>query len=188
MPFIHRVRDLPTRPGAAFPERYQHVDGGTYRGEWKGMLKEGYGVYTYPSGARYEGEASPPLPSRPFKPPPRGRLVRALPAPLLSRDTAPPCAPAGEWRGGVKEGRGVYHFPKGGVYEGEWRDGRMAGLGVRTYASGRVQVGARNYCSLLLSRPLRVCVLSSQHASRGLRRRVFRHPQCPRPPPWLLLP
>ena len=152
------------------------------------MLKEGYGVYTYPSGARYEGEASPPLPSRPFKPPPRGRLVRALPAPLLSRDTAPPCAPAGEWRGGVKEGRGVYHFPKGGVYEGEWRDGRMAGLGVRTYASGRVQVGARNYCSLLLSRPLRVCVLSSQHASRGLRRRVFRHPQCPRPPPWLLLP
>ena len=41
--------------GAAFPEQYEHVDGGRYRGEWKGMLKEGLGVYTYPSGARYEG-------------------------------------------------------------------------------------------------------------------------------------
>jgi hypothetical protein len=41
--------------GAAFPERYEHVDGGTYRGEWLGMLKQGHGVYTYPSGARYEG-------------------------------------------------------------------------------------------------------------------------------------
>jgi predicted permease len=41
--------------GAAFPEQYQHQDGGTYRGEWLGMLKQGYGIYTYPSGARYEG-------------------------------------------------------------------------------------------------------------------------------------
>lgn len=41
--------------GAAFPERYEHADGGTYRGEWLGMLKQGYGVYAYPSGARYEG-------------------------------------------------------------------------------------------------------------------------------------
>jgi hypothetical protein len=41
--------------GAAFPEQYGHIDGGTYRGEWLGMLKQGYGAYTYPSGARYEG-------------------------------------------------------------------------------------------------------------------------------------
>ena len=31
------------------------MDGGKYRGEWLGMLKQGYGVYTYPSGAKYEG-------------------------------------------------------------------------------------------------------------------------------------
>ncbi|PSC73865.1 mitochondrial inner membrane protease ATP23 [Micractinium conductrix] len=42
--------------GAAFPEQYKHEDGGTYRGEWVGMLKQGFGTYTYPSGARYEGE------------------------------------------------------------------------------------------------------------------------------------
>ena len=34
----------------------EHIDGGQYRGEWKGMLKDGLGAYTYPSGARYEGE------------------------------------------------------------------------------------------------------------------------------------
>lgn len=46
--------------GAAFPERYEHQDGGTYRGEWLGMLKQGFGVYAYPSGAKYEG--APVLP------------------------------------------------------------------------------------------------------------------------------
>ncbi len=48
---------------------------------------------------------------------------------------------AGEWVDNLKEGRGVYHFPRGGVYEGEWRAGKMEGLGVRTFASGKVQVG-----------------------------------------------
>lgn len=42
--------------GPAFPERYKHEDGGTYRGQWRGMRKEGLGVYAYPSGAKYEGE------------------------------------------------------------------------------------------------------------------------------------
>ena len=41
--------------GAGHPERYAHEDGGVYRGEWLGQLKQGYGVYTYPSGARYQG-------------------------------------------------------------------------------------------------------------------------------------
>ncbi len=31
------------------------MDGGIYRGNWRGGKKEGLGVYTYPSGARYEG-------------------------------------------------------------------------------------------------------------------------------------
>ena len=32
------------------------MDGGVYRGQWRGGKKEGLGVYTYPSGARYEGQ------------------------------------------------------------------------------------------------------------------------------------
>ena len=31
--------------GPAFPEKYEHADGGTYRGEWQGLKKEGSGVY-----------------------------------------------------------------------------------------------------------------------------------------------
>lgn len=38
--------------GPAFPSSYKHEDGGTYKGQWRGMKKEGLGVYSYPSGAR----------------------------------------------------------------------------------------------------------------------------------------
>lgn len=42
--------------GTKVPEQYTHMDGGIYRGHWRGGRKEGLGVYTYPSGARYEGQ------------------------------------------------------------------------------------------------------------------------------------
>ncbi len=32
--------------GPAFPDSFKHDDGGTYRGQWRGMRKEGLGVYT----------------------------------------------------------------------------------------------------------------------------------------------
>lgn len=131
--------------GPAFPEAQQHDDGGSYRGESKGMLKEGFGVYTYPSGARYEGACWLP------------RLLLLLLTFVLEGGIRPYCCsrwgskptgscngcsrPAGEWRNNLKEGRGVYHFPKGGVYEGEWRCGAMAGVGVRTISSGQVRAG-----------------------------------------------
>ena len=44
-----------SQSGTITPERYTHMDGGVYRGNWRGGKKEGLGVYSYPSGARYEG-------------------------------------------------------------------------------------------------------------------------------------
>ena len=41
--------------GSPPPARYEHADGGTYRGEWAGARKQGLGVYAYPGGGRYEG-------------------------------------------------------------------------------------------------------------------------------------
>ena len=32
------------------------VNGCHYQGEWVGNKRHGYGVYTWPSGAKYEGE------------------------------------------------------------------------------------------------------------------------------------
>ena len=34
---------------------YEHADGGTYRGQWRGNKKQGLGVYVYPGGGRYKG-------------------------------------------------------------------------------------------------------------------------------------
>ena len=31
---------------------YEHADGGTYRGQWRGAQKQGLGVYAYPGGGR----------------------------------------------------------------------------------------------------------------------------------------
>ena len=42
--------------GIPYPERYEHADGGLYRGQWAGSIKQGVGVYRYPGGSRYEGE------------------------------------------------------------------------------------------------------------------------------------
>lgn len=71
--------------------QYVHLDGGKYRGEWLGMLKQGYGVYTYPSGAKYEGGCGFSF------------FLR-----LVSSSVG------GE---GIKQGYGVYTYPSGAQYE-----------------------------------------------------------------------
>ncbi|GAB4822613.1 hypothetical protein N2152v2_009659 [Parachlorella kessleri] len=122
--------------GAAFPEQYEHVDGGRYRGEWKGMLKEGLGVYTYPSGARYEGEWVDNAKE--------GRGVYHFPRGGVYE---------GEWRAGKQEGLGVRTFASGKA--GMWREGRLEtpmeerqcslaveGSNEAAAAARRVQVGA----------------------------------------------
>ncbi len=48
--------------GPAFPAQYKHDDGGTYRGQWRGMRKEGLGAYVYPGGARCEGGGGTAVP------------------------------------------------------------------------------------------------------------------------------
>jgi hypothetical protein len=42
---------------------------------------------------------------------------------------------------GEREGRGVYRFADGGVYEGEWKGNLQEGRGVMWYASGSVYTG-----------------------------------------------
>ena len=35
---------------------YRFRSGAIYEGDWKGMLRDGWGVQTWPDGARYEGK------------------------------------------------------------------------------------------------------------------------------------
>lgn len=89
--------------GPAFPQDYKHDDGGSYRGEWRGLKKEGLGTYTYPSDAKYEGEWRDNLKS--------GRGVYYFPAGGTYE---------GEWSGGSMHGVGVRTFSTGQVKAGRW--------------------------------------------------------------------
>jgi len=44
----------------------------------------------------------------------------------------------GEWKAGEQEGRGILRFDDGDVYEGEFKAGEFEGRGVMRYASGEV--------------------------------------------------
>ena len=90
--------------GPAFPEEYKHGDGGSYHGQWRGMRKEGLGVYIYPApggspvGARYEGEWRDNVKD--------GRGVYYYPKGGTYE---------GEWSGGTMNGVGVRTFSTGQV-------------------------------------------------------------------------
>ena len=94
--------------GAAFPESFEHLDGGKYRGEWKGMLKDGYGVYFYPGNARYEGQWRDGVKE--------GRGVYFFPKGGLYE---------GDWQAGTMAGVGVRTFASGKVQSGLWENGKF---------------------------------------------------------------
>lgn len=94
--------------GPAFPKDFKHTDDGLYNGEWKGALKDGFGVYTYPSGAKYEGEWLDGTKE--------GRGVYTFAKGGIYE---------GEWRGGKMEGIGVRTYSSGKVSSGLWKDGKL---------------------------------------------------------------
>lgn len=95
--------------GPAFPKNFKHTDGGIYNGEWKGALKDGFGVYTYPSGATYEGEWLDGTKE--------GRGVYRFAKGGIYE---------GEWRNGKMEGVGVRTYSSGKVVSGLWEQGKLA--------------------------------------------------------------
>jgi len=94
--------------GPAFPKKFPHTDGGVYNGEWKGALKDGFGVYAYPSGAKYEGEW--------LDGSKEGRGVYTFAKGGIYE---------GEWRNGKMEGVGVRTFSIGKVLSGLWKEGKL---------------------------------------------------------------
>lgn len=99
---------LHARAGPAFPERYVHADGGEYRGEWRGLQKEGLGVYSYPSGARYSGQWRAGQRD--------GRGHYSFPS---------GGAYEGEWSSGMMTGVGVRTYSTGKVVCGRFENGKM---------------------------------------------------------------
>ncbi|MEW5312058.1 MAG: hypothetical protein WDW38_003717 [Sanguina aurantia] len=94
--------------GPAFPDAYPHTDGGTFRGQWRGMVKEGLGVYSYASEARYAGEWRGNVKD--------GRGVYEYPKGGMYE---------GEWSNGSMNGIGVRTFATGQVKSGRWSNGQL---------------------------------------------------------------
>ena len=42
----------------------------------------------------------------------------------------------GEWRDGLREGKGVYRFKNGSIYDGDWKAGKMSGRAFYRFADG----------------------------------------------------
>ena len=51
----------------------------------------------------------------------------------------------GDWKAGLKNGRGTHSFASGDQFEGEWENGWMHGLGVYTWKIGDKYIGEVNY-------------------------------------------
>ena len=47
----------------------------------------------------------------------------------------------GEWKNGDMHGKGIYYYVNGEVYEGEWKNGKMEGKGIYYYLNGDIYDG-----------------------------------------------
>ncbi|EIE18826.1 hypothetical protein COCSUDRAFT_59757 [Coccomyxa subellipsoidea C-169] len=94
--------------GSPPPALYEHADGGTYRGQWRGNKKQGLGVYVYPGGGRYEGMWRDNVK--------HGYGVYAFPKGGLYE---------GEWVAGEREGMGARLMRNGSIKAGRWGTAKL---------------------------------------------------------------
>lgn len=88
------------------------IDGGSYKGQWIGSTRDGYGVQHYQSSAVYHGE-----------------WLKDQRHGMGSFDHANGDMYCGEWQAGVAHGDGVFSSTDGSKYEGEWINNRQHGKG-----------------------------------------------------------
>ncbi|QBZ81363.1 morn repeat incomplete domain containing protein [Pandoravirus celtis] len=87
------------------------------RGDWKDGVRDGWGVYAWANGERYEGQ---------FRDGKRGGYGVCL---YVSGARY-----MGHWEDDVFNGHGLHTWPDGACYNGEFRNGRRDGHGTCVYA------------------------------------------------------
>lgn len=98
--------------------------GERYEGEIRGGERNGHGVNNWPTGFRYEGEWV------------HGKLTGYG---VITEGNGR--RSEGQYRDNKRNGYGVYTWADGEVYEGEWRDDLRSGRGVQTAANGTILAG-----------------------------------------------
>jgi hypothetical protein len=87
---------------------YTYPDGAKYDGEWKDNKRHGHGVWMRPDGTKYVGEW--------VNDQPEGEGT------LINPDQS---SYEGEWKAGKRNGRGVFTYADGTQRIGEWKEGRF---------------------------------------------------------------
>jgi len=100
-------------------EEFELDLGTTYKGQWKGIAKQGYGTLTKPDGQRYEG-----------------CFVQDLAHGFGKYTTANGCVYEGQWAYQQAHGHGAYTDGDGTTYEGEWHEDEKTGRGIESWLSG----------------------------------------------------
>jgi hypothetical protein len=105
---------------------YHFADGIKYVGDWVDGKMMGQGVYTWPSGDRYERCCST-----------ISRYAPGIGRGLSAAETNDAEAPVrGQFKDDKKNGEGTYYFADGDKYVGDWVDDRRTGQSVYTWPSG----------------------------------------------------
>jgi hypothetical protein len=128
---------------------YNWTDGSYYSGDWKDGNQEGYGTYITTTGTVQTGTFA------------NGSYVGA--STQTSSTSSSGCIAGncddgwgvyewttgassgdkyiGEWKGGYRNGEGVYTWHTGDKYVGTWANGKINGYGTQFYASGTKSCG-----------------------------------------------
>lgn len=120
---------------------------GSYIGECKAGLADGYGVLTLPSGRKLEGEwkggdaHGKIIMTSPDGYRYEGDYLNGLRNGKGVETWADGDKYVGQFLNNKKHGRGVYTALDGYRYEGEWSEGKQHGKGIRTSAKGSIYEG-----------------------------------------------
>lgn len=98
--------------------------GDVYEGDICYGSREGYGVYTWAKGTRYEGEW-------------QDDDINGNGTMYYSDGKRY----EGEWENGEKSGRGTMYYSDGRSYSGEWLNGKWNGQGTLRFPTGRTHTG-----------------------------------------------
>jgi len=123
-----------------------YASGNIYEGEWVNDKKHGQGVMTWQDrGEVYLGAWDNDLPHG------VGEQIWAdTPGKSFQRQMCN--IYRGEWKEGMRFGRGCFFYANGSQYEGEWENNMKNGYGTFVHSDGRIHFGEFN-CDRMLSSP-----------------------------------
>ncbi|EGR32540.1 hypothetical protein IMG5_078660, partial [Ichthyophthirius multifiliis] len=99
-----------------------------YDGEWKGNMRDGYGVQKWIDGAKYEGEWVN------NKACGKGKFYH------VDGDIF-----EGQWENDKANGYGIYYHTNGAKYQGEWKNDLQHGNGIETWNDGSIFEGTYEF-------------------------------------------